>query len=307
MRSVLPATTPRSWLTSSTAVPCSRCNSPSRSSTWSWTRASSAVVGSSAISTSGLFSSAIAIMTRCRMPPEKRCGWSSVRAAGMPTRSSIAAAFRRASARPAPGWCSRYISASCAPTVWKGLREVSASWKTRATRPPRTRRSTCSPAPTSSCPSSRIEPVTVVVRGSCRPSTASPVADLPEPDSPTRPRTSPRASSKDRPRTAWTGAPPRGSAKLTERSRTLSTGGSAAGAVAEEGVMGRAPGGRAAGGFSRGGCAGRARRSPDRPARRTARRSRRRAARRRPRPAGPGPRRPRWRTGPRRSARTPSR
>ena len=35
---------------------------------------SSAVVGSSAIRTSGLHESAMAIITRCRMPPENWCG-----------------------------------------------------------------------------------------------------------------------------------------------------------------------------------------------------------------------------------------
>ena len=35
---------------------------------------SSAVVGSSAISTFGSSASAIAIITRCRMPPENWCG-----------------------------------------------------------------------------------------------------------------------------------------------------------------------------------------------------------------------------------------
>jgi hypothetical protein len=39
-----------------------------------WIVTSSAVVGSSAIRSRGLHESAIAIMTRCLMPPEKRCG-----------------------------------------------------------------------------------------------------------------------------------------------------------------------------------------------------------------------------------------
>ena len=39
-----------------------------------WTVTSSAVVGSSAISTSGLWTSAIAIIARWRMPPENWCG-----------------------------------------------------------------------------------------------------------------------------------------------------------------------------------------------------------------------------------------
>ena len=39
-----------------------------------WIVTSSAVVGSSAISTSGSSESAIAIITRWRMPPENSCG-----------------------------------------------------------------------------------------------------------------------------------------------------------------------------------------------------------------------------------------
>ena len=49
-------------------------SSSSRSRICAWTVTSSAVVGSSAISSFGLHESAIAIITRWRMPPENRCG-----------------------------------------------------------------------------------------------------------------------------------------------------------------------------------------------------------------------------------------
>ena len=67
------ATTPRSWVISSTAMPIAlqRCSS---SRICAWIVTSSAVVGSSAISSSGLHDSAMAIMTRWRMPPENWCG-----------------------------------------------------------------------------------------------------------------------------------------------------------------------------------------------------------------------------------------
>ena len=39
-----------------------------------WTTTSSAVVGSSMITSSGSSASAIAMITRCRMPPESSCG-----------------------------------------------------------------------------------------------------------------------------------------------------------------------------------------------------------------------------------------
>ncbi len=41
---------------------------------WACTVTSSAVVGSSAISTAGSSAIAMAIMMRCRMPPENWCG-----------------------------------------------------------------------------------------------------------------------------------------------------------------------------------------------------------------------------------------
>ena len=46
----------------------------SRSRIWAWTVTSSAVVGSSAMSTDGSQASAIAIITRWRMPPDSSCG-----------------------------------------------------------------------------------------------------------------------------------------------------------------------------------------------------------------------------------------
>ncbi len=45
-----------------------------RSRIWAWIVTSSAVVGSSAIRSFGRQASAMAIITRWRMPPEKRCG-----------------------------------------------------------------------------------------------------------------------------------------------------------------------------------------------------------------------------------------
>ena len=56
------------------AVPNSPCSRRITSSTWACTVTSSAVVGSSAISSSGFSDIAIAIITRCRMPPENWCG-----------------------------------------------------------------------------------------------------------------------------------------------------------------------------------------------------------------------------------------
>ena len=55
---------------------------------WAWVVTSSAVVGSSAISSFGSLVSAIAIIARWRMPPENSCGYSPARrsGSGIPTR-----------------------------------------------------------------------------------------------------------------------------------------------------------------------------------------------------------------------------
>ncbi|CAM5281697.1 hypothetical protein SALBM311S_05127 [Streptomyces alboniger] len=68
------ATTPRSWVIRIRPMSYSRCNSASRSMTWAWTVTSRAVVGSSAMISSGSSASAIAIMMRWRIPPENWCG-----------------------------------------------------------------------------------------------------------------------------------------------------------------------------------------------------------------------------------------
>ena len=73
-RSQLCATTPRSWVTSTTAMPSVSRSRSSSFRIWSWMVTSSAVVGSSASSKAGLDASAMAIIARCRMPPENWCG-----------------------------------------------------------------------------------------------------------------------------------------------------------------------------------------------------------------------------------------
>ena len=51
------------------------CTVCSTSSTCAWIVTSSAVVGSSAISSDGELAIDIAIIARCRMPPENSCGY----------------------------------------------------------------------------------------------------------------------------------------------------------------------------------------------------------------------------------------
>ena len=63
-----------------------------------WIVTSSAVVGSSAMRTRGWFAIAIAIIARCRMPPENSCGYCSTRrsANGTPTSSRSSTVFAAA-------------------------------------------------------------------------------------------------------------------------------------------------------------------------------------------------------------------
>ena len=81
-RSAMSATTPRSWVISRTAVPISVRRSRSTSRIPAWTVTSSAVVGSSATRILGRQATAMAIITRCRIPPESWCGYSPRRRRG---------------------------------------------------------------------------------------------------------------------------------------------------------------------------------------------------------------------------------
>ena len=83
-------------------MPSSSCSSRISRSTWAWTVTSRAVVGSSAMSSRGCEASAMAIIARWRMPPERWCGYffdGLAPAPGMPTRSSMSTAISRASRR----------------------------------------------------------------------------------------------------------------------------------------------------------------------------------------------------------------
>ncbi len=89
---------------STIAAPTRRLSSAIRSRICAWMVTSSAVVGSSAIRSLGLQASAIAIITRWRMPPDIWCGYSESRRTGsaMPTRASISTARRCAAAASRP-------------------------------------------------------------------------------------------------------------------------------------------------------------------------------------------------------------
>ena len=68
------AITARSCETKTRLTPSSSCSARRSLRIWSWIVTSSAVVGSSQRISFGSAESAIAIITRCRMPPESSCG-----------------------------------------------------------------------------------------------------------------------------------------------------------------------------------------------------------------------------------------
>ncbi|KAG1388053.1 hypothetical protein G6F59_016126 [Rhizopus arrhizus] len=96
--SAMRATSPISWEMNTMPSPNSVWMSRSRSSSSACTVTSSAVVGSSAISSSGPHISAMAIITRWRRPPDNWCGYCVSRcpADAMPTFSSSSMARSRA-------------------------------------------------------------------------------------------------------------------------------------------------------------------------------------------------------------------
>ncbi|MDT4822763.1 hypothetical protein FQZ97_559760 [compost metagenome] len=115
-RSAASAITPMSCVMSIAAVPRSRQTRRNTRITCACTDTSSAVVGSSAISSCGSAHSASAIATRWRMPPENWCGYWSMRlsGSGISTSASSASARRRASCS-LTGRCVRMVSMRCRP------------------------------------------------------------------------------------------------------------------------------------------------------------------------------------------------
>ena len=73
----------------------------------------------------------MAIIARCRMPPENSWGYCLARRWGLviPTASSRRAAMSRAARHDTPLW-KRRPSASCAPTFIVGFRAAVGSWNT---------------------------------------------------------------------------------------------------------------------------------------------------------------------------------
>ena len=220
------ATTPRSCVIRTSAMPRSRCRRSSRASICACTVTSSAVVGSSAISRRGLQAIAIASMTRWLMPPESWCGKTSRRRSASAISTSFSSCSARARrARRDPPSCRPIVSISWKATVNDGLRLVIGSWKIIAISPPSSDRRSRSPMRCRSRPANASRSARTRPGASIRPRTASAVTLLPEPDSPTMPTTSPAPTEKLTSLAACTGAS--GGPKSTERRSTSSSGAAA--------------------------------------------------------------------------------
>src|SRR5215469_9876298 len=205
VRSARPAITPRSWVTKIAAIDSRLRRSSSSSRICFWIVTSSAVVGSSAMSSFGSQASAIAIITRWRIPPENWCGYSPMRslACGMPTRLRTSVARSRACSLLTPR-CSLTASAICLPTVIVGFSEVSGSWKIMPISLPRTRRMSSSESALISVPSSLMLPPVMDPPVGSSFMIDSAVMVLPHPDSPTMPRVSPGSTCSETPSIACT-------------------------------------------------------------------------------------------------------
>src|SRR5262245_17111487 len=181
-----------------------------------WMETSRTVIGSSQTIRLGWTASARAMPMRCRWPPLNSCGYRLLKLGLRPTiRSSSWTRFWRVPPRATPK-LSRG-SAMMSPTVMRGSRDAYGSWKIiwnsrrcRRSRSPRRR-----PRSTS------LKRTWPEVRGRSW-AISRPSVLLPQPDSPTRPRHSPRRISKLTPSTAFTDVPRRAGKCLTTSSTRTS-------------------------------------------------------------------------------------
>ena len=202
------------------------CSSRSSVRICAWVVTSSAVVGSSAISSAGsldqrhgdhhaLALAAGELVRDRRRPGSRASAGARPRGGFAPARAGPGGRALR-NARPASPRSDRRRSCT-------GFSAVIGSWNTIAIRLPRSRRRRAAPTVSTSSPSSRIRPEDGVRIFGSRPITAAAVTDLPEPDSPTTQTISPGCTVRLRSWIAKARSPPPGS--RTERFRTSRTGG----------------------------------------------------------------------------------
>src|SRR6266849_3816893 len=175
------------------------------------------------MSRDGSLETPIAIIARCRMPPENWCGKSRTRsfAAGIRTR------WRSGTKRCLACWRVKRRCAAIASSIWNptrstGLSEVIGSWKIIATSLPRNSRISSSVIWATSFSPYRIRPLVIFPGSGISRRIESAVIVLPDPDSPTMPTISPRSTSKLTPSTALTTPPD--VKNWTRRSWTLRSG-----------------------------------------------------------------------------------
>ena len=190
----------RSWEMSSSPRPRSRERLRSRFASCACAEASSDASGSSRTITDGSAASARAIATRWRWPPENSCGNRFGAVDGSPTSSQSSPTRTVRAARDAAS----IPSPICEPIVRRGLSDEYGFWKTICSRTRLRGRARRVIGETGS-PSKTTRPPDV----GTSPTAARASVDFPQPDSPTRPTTWPRSTSRLAPATARTSPPPR--------------------------------------------------------------------------------------------------
>src|ERR1700761_287587 len=196
-----------SWVTKTIATPSDRCSSLICTISERWATTSSAEVGSSMITRSGVNSSAIAIIARCRIPPDSWCGKLFRCTASIPTSRSTSAE-RAAMAFRELIPCARSASANWAPTDITGLSAFIADCMTTERFCQRIAARRRPLSVTRSWPRNVTEPAVTAAGGDRRWATANSSVDLPQPDSPTMPMNSPGSTLNDTSSTARTGLAP---------------------------------------------------------------------------------------------------
>ena len=195
VRSLIRRTTPRSCVTITMAMLDALRSSQNRDRISSWTVASNAVVGSSAISNLGDDAVANAVRMRCFMPPLIWCGYCRTRISGavMRTLRSSSIASCSEGLRTAP--CSFSTSRAWLPIVNSGSSEVIGFCRIIERSRPRSSRICAAVRDNKDWPSNWISPLTRAVTGRER-IAALHMVDFPLPDSPTTPTICPASTLK---------------------------------------------------------------------------------------------------------------
>ena len=192
----------------STANPKSRLSASICCRISRWTTTSSAVVGSSITMSSGRSASAIAMITRWRIPPESSCGYARARRRSMPTSSSSSPA-RTSARRRSMRSCARIASTNWSPTRMTGLSAFIALCNTIDTLRQRKRRSSSALFSSRFSPWKRMLPPVIRAGGRRICMTEFAIVLLPQPDSPARPTVSPSRIARSTPSTARAGISPK--------------------------------------------------------------------------------------------------